>query len=72
MDNDIDIKATLAKRFFTSAEDEKLAENFKKLGPPDSLEQAARILTQCRIAEGSTSTPSAQVALRKLFLSQQH
>ena len=31
MDNEIDIKATLAKRFFTSSEDEKLAENFKKL-----------------------------------------
>ena len=29
MDNYIDIKATLSKRFFTSAEDKKLAENFK-------------------------------------------
>ena len=35
MDNEIDIKATFAKRFFTSSEDEKLAENFKKLGPDE-------------------------------------
>ena len=32
MDNYIDIKATLSKRFFASAEDEKLAINFKKRG----------------------------------------
>ena len=36
---DIDIKATLAKRFFTSSEDEKLAENFKKLGPDEFSSQ---------------------------------
>ena len=35
MDNDINIKATLAKRFFTSAEDEKLAESSKKVGPDE-------------------------------------
>ena len=29
MDNYIDIKATLSKRFFTYAEDEKCTENFK-------------------------------------------
>ena len=39
MDNDIDIKATLAKRFFTSAEDEKLAENSKKVGPDEFSSQ---------------------------------
>jgi hypothetical protein len=33
MDSEIDIKATLAKRFFTSSEDAKLRENFKKLRP---------------------------------------
>jgi hypothetical protein len=35
MDSEIDIKATLAKRFFTSSEEEKLAENFKKLRPDE-------------------------------------
>ena len=35
MDIDIDIKATLAKKFFTSSEKEKLAENSKKLGPDE-------------------------------------
>ena len=30
MDNYIDIKATLSKRFFTSTEDKKRTENFKK------------------------------------------
>ena len=39
MDNDIDIKATLAKRFFTSTEDEKLAENSKKVGPDEFSSQ---------------------------------
>ena len=39
MDNEIDIKATLAKRFFTSSEDEKLAENFKKLEPDEFSSQ---------------------------------
>ena len=39
---------------------------------PDSLEQAARILTRdCRIAERTTSTPSPKVAPRKSLLSQQ-
>ena len=43
MDNDIDIKATLAKRFFTSAEDEKLAENSKKVGPDEFSSQKTQL-----------------------------
>ena len=35
MDSKIDIKATLAKKFFTSSEDEKLAENSKKVRPDE-------------------------------------
>ena len=37
MDNEIDIKATLAKRFFTSSEDEKLAEILKSWGQMNFL-----------------------------------
>ena len=39
MNNEIDIKATLAKRFFTSSEDAKLGENFKKLRPNEFSSQ---------------------------------
>ena len=42
MDNEIDIKATLAKRFFTSSEDEKVAENFKKLEPDEFSSQKTK------------------------------
>ena len=51
MDNEIDIKATLAKRFFTSSEDEKLAENFKKLEPDESSSQKTELKTNKEVSE---------------------
>ena len=51
MDNKIDIKATLAKRFFTSSEDEKLAENFKKLEPDEFSSQKTELKTNKEVSE---------------------
>ena len=51
MDNEIDIKATLAKRFFTSSEDEKLAGNFKKLEPDEFSSQKTELKTNKEVSE---------------------
>ena len=51
MDNEIDIKATLAKRFSTSSEDEKLAENFKKLEPDEFSSQKTELKTNKEVSE---------------------
>ena len=51
MDNEIDIKATLAKRFFTSSEDEKLAENFKKLEPDEFSSQKTELKANKKVSE---------------------
>ena len=51
MDNEIDIKATLAKRFFTSSEDEKLGENFKKLEPDEFSSQKTELKTNKEVSE---------------------
>ena len=51
MDNEIDIKATFAKRFFTSSEDEKLAENFKKLGPDEFSSQKTEWKANKKVSE---------------------
>ena len=48
---DIDIKATLAKRFFTSSEDEKLAENSKKVGPDEFSSQKMECQAQKEVDE---------------------
>ena len=51
MDNEIDIKATLAKRFFTSSEDEKLAENFKKLEQDEFSSQKTELKAKRELSE---------------------
>ena len=51
MGSEIDIKATLAKRFFTSSEDEKLAENFKKLEPDEFSSQKTELKTNKEVSE---------------------
>ena len=51
MDSKIDIKATLAKRFFRSSEDEKLAENSKKLGPDEFSFQKTEWETDKEVGE---------------------
>ena len=51
MDNEIDIKATLAKSFNTSSEDEKLAENFKKLEPDEFSSQKTELKTNKEVSE---------------------
>ena len=51
MDNEIDIKATLAKRFFTCSEDEKLAEDSKKLGPDKFSSQKTECETDKEVGE---------------------
>ena len=51
MDNEIDIKATFAKRFFTSSEDEKHAENFKKLEPDEFSSQKKELKTNKEVSE---------------------
>ena len=51
MDSEIDIKATLAKRFFTSSEDEKLAENFKKLEPDEFSSQKTELKANREVSE---------------------
>ena len=51
MDNEIDIKATLAKRFFLSSEDEKLARTFKKLGPDEFSSQKTELKANRELSE---------------------